>query len=172
MNKKLLLALSCALTLMSVPTRVLADDELSQTESSLNDDVKKPNFEAAIKEKYSLSDDQLKVMHDKGMNDQQITIAAQLSKDSGKTIEEVTKMRTEDKMGWGKIAKQLGVPPKQIGQGVASMHHELNEEKDEKRDDKKEAREDKQEERHRKRDEKRDAREQKHAEQAQKKGKG
>lgn len=161
MKKQMLLALTCSLVLATVSNRAFADDELTATENSLNEDVKQPNFEAALKEKYSLTDEQLKTMHDKGMNNQQITIAAQLSKSSGKTIEEVTKMRTEDKMGWGKIAKELGVAPKEIGQSVASMRHEVNEKRAEKREERAAKRAD----RIQKREEKRAAR-------REKKGKG
>ena len=51
-----------------------------------------------------------------GANDQ--TRISRLAELSGKTKEEILKMRTEQKMGWGAIAKALGVPPKELGQAI------------------------------------------------------
>ena len=51
-----------------------------------------------------------------GDNDQ--TRVSRLAELSGKTKEEILKMRTEQKMGWGAIAKALGVPPKELGQAI------------------------------------------------------
>ena len=51
-----------------------------------------------------------------GANEQ--TRISRLAELSGKTKEEILKMRTEQKMGWGAIAKALGVPPKELGQAI------------------------------------------------------
>lgn len=169
MTKKLLLTLGFALSLTTMPTTVFADDELTQAETSLSEDVKQPNYEAALKDKFGLTDAQLKTMHDKGMNNQQITMAAALSKESGKTVDEIVKMRTEDKMGWGKIAKELGVKPGTIGQSIAGMRHDVNEKRAEKRSEKVD---EKQAKRDEKREEKREARELKRTERKEKKGNG
>ena len=45
---------------------------------------------------------------------------------SGKTKEEILKMRTEQQMGWGAIAKSLGVPPRELGQAIRSDRKERN----------------------------------------------
>ena len=54
-------------------------------------------------------------------------------------------MLTEQEMGWGKIAKELGVSPSVIGQSVSSLRSEVKGEKLDKKgllkDEKKEARE-------------------------------
>ena len=68
-----------------------------------------PKWESTLKSKYSLTDAQIQSMRAAGLKGPQIATTAELSKASGKSIEEVTKMRTESKMGWGKIAKELGV---------------------------------------------------------------
>ncbi len=45
---------------------------------------------------------------------------------SGKTTEEISQMRTEQKMGWGAIAKALGVPPRELGQTIRNDRKEKN----------------------------------------------
>ena len=45
---------------------------------------------------------------------------------SGKTTEEISQMRTEQKMGWGAIAKALGVPPRELGQAIRNERKEKN----------------------------------------------
>ena len=57
-----------------------------------------------------------------GDNDQ--TRVSRLAELSGKTKEEILKMRTEQKMGWGAIAKALGVPPKELGQAIRADRNE------------------------------------------------
>lgn len=59
-----------------------------------------------------------------GPNDQtRIDHLAQLS---GKSKEEILKMRTEQHMGWGAIAKALGVPPGELGQAMRKDRKERN----------------------------------------------
>ncbi len=128
--------LICALALAALPSLSNAQDaghDLSQQEQTAEQEAKKPGFEEALKEKYKLTDEQIKALRDQGMNNTQITMTAALAEKSGKTTDEIAKMRLEQKMGWGKIAKELGVAPREIGQSVASMHR--------KNEDKKEARE-------------------------------
>jgi|GEM_PF-4856506 len=131
-------ALLIGALLVTMPARSNAadanDDQLSQQEQSLEKDAKDPKYETALKEKYNLTDDQLKALHDKGMNDSQITMAAALAKESGKSIDDIVKMRLDEKMGWGKIAKELGIPPKEIGQAIAAMHNHKEERADAKKD--------------------------------------
>ena len=57
-----------------------------------------------------------------GDNDQ--TRVSRLAELSGKTKEEILKMRTEQKMGWGAIAKALGVPPRELGQAIRADRDE------------------------------------------------
>lgn len=101
-----------------------SDDSLATQEQTLDQNSKRAGYEADLKEKYGLTDDQLKALHEKGMNNSQITIAAALAKASGKSVEDVEKMRVDQKMGWGKIAKELGVHPGEIGQSISAMHNE------------------------------------------------
>ncbi|WP_413289339.1 hypothetical protein [Bdellovibrio sp. HCB337] len=100
-----------------------------------------------LKEKYALTDEQIKTLHDSGISYPQLAMVAQLAKSSQKPLEDVLKMRTEQKMGWGKIAKELGVHPREIGQSVRDMKHALREERKIAHADRKEKAEAKKEER-------------------------
>lgn len=114
---------ACALVLALSPGFARAeDDPLEQQETQLQEETKKPGYSEQLKSRYNLTDEQLKALRDKGMNDSQITIAAQLAQSSNKPIDDVVKMRLEQKMGWGKIAKELGLHPSEIGKGISSMH--------------------------------------------------
>src|SRR6516164_3779180 len=90
--------LALAVFLIFTPVKSWADDDY------LN----------SIKDNYELSDEQMTVLKNSGLPDPQIGMVAQLAKSSGKDLEEIIKMKTESNMGWGEIAKQLGVNPKDI----------------------------------------------------------
>jgi hypothetical protein len=152
-------AVALALVLALTPTLAFAeDDPLAQQETQLQEETKKPGYTEQLKTRYNLTDDQLKALRDKGMNDSQITMAAQLAQSSNKPIDDIVKMRLEDKMGWGKIAKELGVHPGEIGKGISSMHNgEKKEARMEEKKDKMQARADKREERKAKQEAKKEA---------------
>lgn len=80
--------------------------------------------DAEIQTRYQLTDEEIKMLQASSISHSQYDKVGKLSRASGKSIEEVLKMRTEQKMGWGKIAKTLGVDPKEIGQSVADSHRE------------------------------------------------
>src|SRR5262249_42744050 len=63
--------------------------------------------------------EQMNTLKNSGLPDPQIGMVAQLAKISGKPIENIVKMKTEQDMGWGEIAKSLGVSPKEIGLSVS-----------------------------------------------------
>lgn len=120
-----------------------AADEMDQAEQTTAEQSKQPHFLAAVKEKYALTDEQIKAMQDKGIQPNQMAMIAELSKSSGKSLVDVTNMRVDQKMGWGKIAKELGVHPREIGQAVASLHRsEAAERQQERKEMRKEVRED------------------------------
>lgn len=131
------------------------DDEPQATEQ------KSAEWENTIKTKYNLTDQQISDMKAKGYNSRQMVKAAQLAKSANKPLEDIVKMRTEQKMGWGKIAKELGVHPKEIGHAVRDLRHEMKADHKAEKEAQKEARK---EEKEQKREEKRAAREQKRAE--------
>ena len=114
-------------------------------------DSKPESYNERLQAKYNLSPEQMKALTDSKLPDSQLVKVAQLSKSSGKTIDEVLKMRIEQKMGWGKIAKTLGVHPGELGRANAELKKDKRDDKDDDKDDdknddkKKDKREDKRE---------------------------
>jgi len=92
-----------------------------------NENNKSVELQAEIQKKFELSDEQMKSLKDAKLNTSEMAKVAQLSKLSNKPISEVLAMRTDKKMGWGKIAKELGVHPRELGRAVSSLHHNHHE---------------------------------------------
>lgn len=161
-------ALSVSIFLASgaVESRVAFADEPTAIEEQEVAEAKAPlpqeKWSQEVKTKYSLTDAQMKSLETAGLHGPQLAITAELVKQSGKTIDEVIQMRTTEKMGWGAIAKKLGLPPSTIGKSVSSLRHDLkeknNEKRDEKRDEKQEERKAAREERKKQREERRQER--------------
>jgi len=86
------------------------------------EESKKTEWKTEVKTEYNLTDDQVKYLEDKGLTGNDAVRIANFSKSSGKTIEEVSAMRLDQKMGWGRIANELGVHPSEIGHSVSDMH--------------------------------------------------
>lgn len=120
---------SLMLTGMLVATPAFADQaaeeaQVEQEVVALEETAKEPTFGKSVQEKYKLTDEQMKQMEDAGIKGPHLAMTAQLAASSGKTIEEVAKMRTEQKMGWGKIAKELGIHPGTLGNSIAELRKE------------------------------------------------
>ncbi len=81
---------------------------------------------------------------------------AKLAELSGKSQDEIMKMRTEQHMGWGKIAKELGLPPGEMGKAVAESREDDNKKR---KEDHRKERDEKREAREKRKEEKREARE-------------
>lgn len=122
----MLFVLGAPASLVRAETDADIDKEVAQIEAVQNKDE---IWNQQLKEKYSLTDEQIKTLKDSGISYPQMAMASQLSKTSQKPLEDVLKMRTEQKMGWGKIAKELGVPPKEIGQSVRDLKHSIRDER-------------------------------------------
>lgn len=135
------LIIIAAIALMFNAPSSFAADELEQTEQSTASAAKHPGFQQAVKEKYSLTDEQMKAMQDKGIPPNQMAMIAELAKQSGKTTDQVLAMRVDQNMGWGKIAKELGVHPGEIGRAVSSLRSERAKEAHERREARAEMRE-------------------------------
>jgi hypothetical protein len=114
-------------------SQILRAEEVKpeETEVEAPEDVvaetDQPKWHSSIKEKYALTDEQMKTLKDSGLNYPQIVRVAQLAKSSSKPIGDILAMRVDQKMGWGKIAKELGVPPGELGKAIASMRQERHE---------------------------------------------
>jgi hypothetical protein len=100
-----------------------------------------------LQTEYKLTDAQAASLKNSGLPDSQLAVAARLFTDLPKgsttTIDDILKMRQEQHMGWGEIAKKLGVPPKEIGQAIAAEHRQNEKHNDrEMKDDRRADRED------------------------------
>jgi len=139
-----LLGIGLAVSLISPMVARADEDDLAKQEASAESTKDRPEWKSVLKSQYKLTDEQIKSMQDKGLTYPQMAMASALAEKSGKTLDTILKMRVDDKMGWGKIAKELGVPPKEIGQSVANARHEIKADrqadKDEKRDAKRDER--------------------------------
>ena len=144
MTKKWLASASLTIliaTQLVAPQAALAEDDVLAQEEAAAESVKdRPEWVNSLKSTYKLTDEQIQTMKNQGLNYPQMAMTSMLAEKSGKSIDDVMKMRTEDKMGWGKIAKELGVHPGEIGRSVASLRHEIRDEKRENREAKREAR--------------------------------
>jgi hypothetical protein len=150
-------------------TTTTSEDPLTQEETNASVTQDRPEWKTSVQQKYALTDEQMKQMTDAGIKGPGLAITAGLAKASGKTVQEVALMRTEQKMGWGKIAKDLGVHPSEIGQSVSSLHKNIKEGRVDMRADNRAKREARMAAKDAKRQEKLDRREAKRAEKANKK---
>ncbi len=127
------------------------DDAMAAEESAPEASKDHPKMREALKTKFNVTDAQIQSMLDKGMKFHGVAMAAVMASKSGKSIDEVAKMRTEGKMGWPKIAKELGVTMKDVSQAVKEMKKEIREKRHAERDARHEKREEKREAKHQER---------------------
>lgn len=111
---------------------VRAEDATDETDPFVSE-VEAPKWNTAIQNTYTLTEQQMKTLNDSGLNPAQKAKIAGLAQMSGKSLEEVLKMRTEQKMSWGKMAQTLGVQPGEIGKSVAKFHQNVRQERQEQR---------------------------------------
>lgn len=142
------------LILMLASPTIFADD-LDKEASAMESTKENPQWNSTLKDKYNLTDEQMKALTESGVSHPQMAMAAELAKQTNKTIDEVLKMRTEQKMGWGAIAKELGVKPGSLGHSVSEMRHQMN-------DNRRSDRMDRHKEHHREQREKRESGKEKH----------
>lgn len=116
-------------------SQVRAEETVTPTGTST---VTAPSWNDSIQKKYNLTNEQMKLLTDSQLPEPQLAMAAQLAKTSNKSLEEILKMRAESKNGWGKIAKELGVNPKELGQAVSELKRARNEERKKLKDEKRE----------------------------------
>lgn len=86
-----------------------------------------------LQTEYKLTDAQVTSLKNSGLPNPQLAMVAgmysKLPKDSTTTVDDILKMRA-DHMGWGEIAKKLGLPPREIGQAVAAEHRQNGDKQD------------------------------------------
>ena len=139
-----------------------ATDEIEKEEIANNKASDAPGWADAVKAKYNLTDEQMTTLSTSGVSKSQMAVVADLAQKSGKSIDDILKMRVEQKMGWGKIAKDLGLPPGSIGHSISSLRHDVKEvrqeAKEQRKEDRKEERAERKEDRAEKRAERKDNR--------------
>ena len=146
---------------------VNADEAKAPAPTTVQESSKPVTWEQLVQKKYSLTDAQMKTLGDAKLSENEAVRVAHFAKLSGKSIEEILKMKGEMKgNGWGNLAKELGINPKEIGQAVAELRHERNDlrkkENDEKRRVQREKNEKEREERREKRARERQERKNEH----------
>lgn len=142
--KLILVSLLLITTYALLPSNLAFAEETGEIEQVEKDAVKEnaaPKFWAKeVQQKYNLTDEQIQNLKQAKIAGPQLAITAELAKASGKTVEEISKMRTDEKMGWGAIAKKLGVAPSTIGKSVAAVRHDIRDKRADLRDDKRKER--------------------------------
>ena len=120
--KKLTLSTLAVLALLAFANPVMAEEvKVPAPAPTTAKPAAEPTYLERIQKKYNLTDAELKSLSDSKLPDSQLTKVAQLSKSSGKSIDDVLKMRIDEKMGWGRIAKKLGVHPGELGHAESEM---------------------------------------------------
>lgn len=110
------------LSVFATETETTSPTESGQSEEAT---VAKSKWHDQIKSKFDLSDEDMKKLENSGLNHSQQSKAAQISKSSNKPIDEILDMRTNQKMGWGKIAKELGVHPSKLGKSNKDLEKSM-----------------------------------------------
>lgn len=113
--------------LLSTSNGFAAEDSSIEREELLSDRVKdKPEWVPVLKSHHHLKDSQIQMMKEKGLTYPQMAMVSKMSEKSGKPVDDIIQLRITEKMAWGKIAEELGVIPKEIGQSVAALRHEVS----------------------------------------------
>jgi hypothetical protein len=118
---KTILALFVAANLLSPSDlRALPADEIAKQEAASATDADKAGWAATIQGRFQFTDEQMKMMRKKGLKNPQLAIVGKLAETSGKSVEEILDMRKGRGMGWEKIAAELGVEPREIGEAIST----------------------------------------------------
>jgi len=134
---------------LSIPQALIAAENTEESTTIAKEPSISKNettqFINELKEKYNLTDEQMTTLKNSGLPTPDLARLAYLSKNSSKSINEILAMRVDQKMGWGKIAKELNVHPGELGRAVAAAHHDVKEDRLERHEAKMEKREQKME---------------------------
>jgi hypothetical protein len=129
LKKLALLAFVATLSFPALALNSARADDAADAQQIEETETKEPQPKAAwtaeIQKKYSLTPEQVSSLEKSGLSGPQLAFAAEAAKASGKSIDEVLAMRTTEKMGWGEIAKKLGLPPGSLGKSVAALRHDV-----------------------------------------------
>ena len=107
MRKMIVAMIACAFIL---PAAAMAnDDELAKEETAAEATKDNPKWVDALKSEYHLTDEQIATMKDKGLNYPHMALTSRLAEKSGKSIDDIMKMRLENKIAvllGGRVAEK------------------------------------------------------------------
>lgn len=128
--KSRILAISASVilsaALMPAVSFAQADSAIEREELLSDKSKDNPEWVEALKVHHHLKDSQIKMMKEQGLTYPQMGMVSRLSEKSGKPVEDIIEMRTRNKLGWGELANELGVAPKDVSRAVAILRHEVN----------------------------------------------
>ena len=105
-------------TATATTTTTPAGTVSTETATEVKSDQRSADLYTYVQTRYSLTDAQIADLKNAKLNSNQTLRVAELAKMSGKSVEEIIKMRYEQKMGWGKIAKELNLREKDVSHAV------------------------------------------------------
>ena len=79
------------------------------------------DWEFYVREKYHLTDDEIKTLQEADIHGPEMAIAAEMYFSSGKPLGLIIEMRQGKRMKWIEVAKQLHVSPSLIGHSVTNF---------------------------------------------------
>lgn len=125
------MATEAATTTTTTTTTASTHEGSEATETHTDADVKvdrrSPAFYTYVQTRYSLTDAQIADLKAAKLNSNQTLRVAELAKMSGKSVEDIIKMRYEQKMGWGRIAKELNLRESKVSHAVNKAREERRE---------------------------------------------
>lgn len=109
------------------------ETRLERSATGIDSDAQKPNGEKPIVQKieseFKVTDEQISSLRSQKLGYGEITIVFALANASGKTTDQIIAMRNgPPKMGWGEIAKKLGV---KLGSIISNVERVKKEERHE-----------------------------------------
>ncbi len=105
-------------TATATTTTTPAGTVSTETATEVKSDQRSADLYTYVQTRYSLTDAQIADLKNAKLNSNQTLRVAELAKMSGKSVEDIIKMRYEQKMGWGKIAKELNLREKDVSHAV------------------------------------------------------
>lgn len=121
------MAMAAEVATTTTTTSTQAGSVSAETHSDVKVDRRSAAFYTYVQSRYSLTDAQIVDLKEAKLNSNQTLRVAELAKMSGKSVEDVIKMRYEQKMGWGRIAKELNLRESKVSHAVNEARKERRE---------------------------------------------
>jgi hypothetical protein len=101
-------------------------DDIAKEEKASSKDADKVAWAATIQGRFQFTEEQMKMMREKGLRNPQLAIVGKLAEASGKSVDEILVMRKGQGKGWAKIASELGVDPVEVGRAISTTRRLAN----------------------------------------------